>query len=155
IITTCDLASGAVISLLALGFVAGPSPWRPAMLFAAALLVGVSSAFFEPALNTFVPDLVARDQLEAANAVRQSARPGRVPGAPRVGGILYALVGPAMLFLFDGVSFLFAGATESLIRVERRSTEAFRSIPQNGARGFSRAAVADGFGYINAQPGMM
>ena len=155
IIKTCDLVNGVVISLLALGFVAAPSPWRPAILFVAALLVGVCNAFFDPALNTFVPDLVARDQLEAANAFRQSARQVTVLVAQGIGGILYALVGPAMLFLFDGVSFLFASATESLIHVDRRSTEVFRSTPHNGARGFSRAAVADGFGYIKAQPGMM
>ena len=116
IITTCDLLNGLVISLLALGFVAGPSPWRPSMLFAAALLVGVCNAFFDPALNTFVPDLVPRDQIEAANAFRQSSRQVIVLVAQGLGGILYALVGPAMLFLFDGLSFLFAGATESLIR---------------------------------------
>src|SRR5207249_2255664 len=84
--------------------------------FAAALVVGVSNAFFDPALNAFVPDLVPRDQIEAANAFRQSSRQVTVLVAQGLGGILYALVGPVVLFLADGLSFLFAGATESLIR---------------------------------------
>jgi MFS family permease len=150
IITTCDLLNGLVISLLALGFVAGPSPWRPSMLFAAALLVGVCNAFFDPALNTFVPDLVPRDQIEAANAFRQSSRQVIVLVAQGLGGILYALVGPAMLFLFDGLSFLFAGATESLIRQSSIDNPQSIRNPQSAIRN-----VTDGFRYISEQPGML
>ena len=60
IVMTCDLLSGAVVMLLALGFLAGPDAWRPAMLFAAALLIGVCNAFFDPAVNALTPDLVPR-----------------------------------------------------------------------------------------------
>jgi MFS transporter, DHA3 family, macrolide efflux protein len=74
IVVACDLAAGVLVLLLAAGFVAGPSAWRPATLFTIALLVGVCNAFFDPAVNAFVPDLVRREQLEAANAFRQSSR---------------------------------------------------------------------------------
>jgi len=122
------------------------------MLFVVALLIGVCNAFFDPALNAFVPDLVPREHLEAANGFRQSSRQVTILSAQGLGGILYATVGPAALFLIDGVSFLFAGATESLIQPDR-SAEASRPSSPNGARAFSRAI--EGFRYIAAQPGMI
>lgn len=154
IITACDLASGVLVSLLAVGFLAGPPAWRPAMLFAIALLIGVGNAFFDPAVNAFVPDLVPRDRLEAANAFRQSSRQVTVLVAQGLGGILYTLLGPAMLFLLDGASFLFAAVTETRIRqsaFNRQSIPDRQSIrhPQ-----FAIRNVKDGFRYIAAQPGM-
>jgi MFS family permease len=147
IITTCDLASGVLVSLLAAGFMAGPPAWRPAMLFAIALLIGVCNAFFDPAVNAFVPDLVPRDRIEAANAFRQSSRQVTVLVAQGLGGILYALLGPAMLFLLDGLSFLFAGATETLIRHTPVGNPVIR-------RQSTISNITDGFRYIAAQPGM-
>jgi len=164
IIVACDLASGAIVGLLALGFVSGAGAWRPALLFVAALLVGVCNAFFDPALNAFAPDLVARDQLEAANAVRQSSRQVAMLSAQGLAGILYALVGPAMLFLIDALSFLFAGATEMLIRTPKRAAGEMRGVGcdvrgagcevQGAPRRFFGDA-ADGFRYMAAQPGMV
>jgi len=180
IVATCDLASGALLLLLAAGFVAGPAAWRPAMLFGIALLVGVCNAFFEPAVNALVPDLVTRDRIEGANAFRQSSRQITILAAQGLGGILYAVVGPAILFLIDGVSFLFAGATESLIQPDR-SAEASEGVASRVGRPFQgrqrgRACpevyrgerpalqrcphglsgrVIEGFRYVAAQPGMI
>jgi len=150
IVATCDLVAGALVLLLAAGFVAGPSAWRPAMLFAVALLIGVCNAFFDPALNAFVPDLVPREHLEAANAFRQSSRQVTILSAQGLGGILYATVGPAALFVIDGLSFLFAGATESLIRESPIDTRQSIHNPQSTILN-ARA----GFTYVAAQPGMI
>src|SRR5262249_10727198 len=86
IVAGCDAVCGVLVSLLALGFIVGPTAWRPAMLFLTSLLVGVCNAFFDPALNAFAPDLVPRDQLEAANAFRQSARQFTVLASQGLGG---------------------------------------------------------------------
>jgi MFS family permease len=116
VIAICDLLSGMAATLLAVGFLTGPDAWRPAMLFTAALLIGVCNAFFDPAVNALTPDLVPPDQIEAANALRQSSRQITVLSAQGVGGILYSLFGPPALFLINGLSFLFAGASELLIK---------------------------------------
>jgi MFS family permease len=155
IIATCDLLSGAFATLLAVGFLMGPDAWRPTMLFAAALLIGVCNAFFDPAVNALTPDLVPADQMEAANALRQSSRQVTVLGAQGLAGILYALLGPAALFLLNGVSFIFAGVSEMLIRTASES-KAPKAPKEVGVRkpGFY-ANVADGFRYVAAQPGMV
>ena len=160
IIVTCDLLSGGIVLLLALGFLAGPGAWRPALLFTAALLIGVCNAFFDPAVNALTPDLVPHDQIEAANAFRQSARQITALIAQGLGGMLYALVGPVALFVLDGLSFLFAGATEALIRSPRaadcREQPAIRNPSAiRNQRSAILGDAAEGFRYVAAQPGMI
>jgi len=160
IIVTCDLLSGTIVLLLALGFLAGPGAWRPALMFSAALLVGVCNAFFDPAVNALAPDLVPRDRIEAANAFRQSARQITALIAQGLGGMLYALVGPAALFLLDGLSFLFAGFSEMLIQPPRAADGREQSAIRNPSaicnpRSAILHDVADGFRYVAAQPGMI
>src|SRR4029077_15233062 len=58
IIVACDLVRGGLAVLLAIGFLVGPGGWRPGMLFVTAALIGVCNAFFDPAINAFIPDLV-------------------------------------------------------------------------------------------------
>jgi DHA3 family macrolide efflux protein-like MFS transporter len=153
IVIGCDLTSGVLSTLLALGFIFAPGAWRTAMLFAAALLIGVCNAFFDPAVNALAPDLVPRAQIEAANAFRLSSRQMTTLAAQALGGILYALVGPAALFLLNGLSFLFAGASEALIRPG--SSDIVPPRPRaDGGRAFV-AETAEGFRYVAGQPGMI
>ena len=159
IIVTCDLLSGTIVLLLALGFVAGPAASRPAMLFTAALLIGVCNAFFDPAVNALAPDLVPRDRIEAATAFRQSARQVTALTAQGLGGMLFALVGPAGLFVLDGLSFLVAGATEMLVRPPQSAIRKPQAIDRNlnsdrPSAGFFGQAV-EGFRYVAGQPGMI
>jgi len=156
IIVTCDLVSGAVVSLLALGFAAGGGAFRPGLLFAVALLIGTCNAFLDPAVNAFMPDLVPRKQIEAANAFRESSRQLTVLTAQGLGGILYALFGPPLLFLLDGLSFLFAGTSEMMIRSDcRDGAQPPDRPPAPPTSQTFFALTADGFRYMSAQPGMI
>jgi MFS family permease len=179
IIAICDLLSGMAATLLAVGFLTGPDAWRPAMLFTAALLIGVCNAFFDPAVNALTPDLVPQDQIEAANALRQSSRQVTVLSAQGIGGILYSLFGPPALFLINGLSFLFAGASELLIKPAApgffsNGAGAPRLRPSANASSFGEARrsaegveaalpapstflgqSAEGFRYVAAQPSMV
>lgn len=163
IVVVCDFLCGLLLFLLATGFLLGPPDWRPAMLFAAALTLGTMSAFFDPAVSALLPDLVAREQIERANAVRQSSRQVIGLSAQGVGGVLYALVGPIALFVLDGVSFLFAAASEMLVRAPEAprpacspKREARRWVPPQGrpVAAFLTETAA-GFRYVQSQPGMM
>jgi len=154
ILITCDLVSGALVLVLALGFVTLTPSWRFALLFVVALLMGVSGAFFEPAVDALVPDLIPRDQLERANAMRQSSRQVVALIARGLGGILYAVVGPAVLFVLDGMSFLFAAGTQLFIRppvVADKRASGQREVPR--LRLFGQAA--EGFRYVASQRGML
>jgi MFS family permease len=147
VVVTCDVVSGIVVSVFALTLLIRPEALRPSLLFAIALIVGVCSAFLDPAIAALVPDLVPGQQLERANAFRQSSRQVTVLVAQGVGGLLYVAIGPAMLFLIDGLSFLFAAATEVFLR---NPQSAIRN-PQYTAR----ITTLDGFAYVREQSGLL
>jgi MFS family permease len=123
------------------------------MLFTAALLIGVCNAFFDPAVNALTPDLVPADQIEAANALRQSSRQMTVLSAQGLGGILYSLFGPPALFLINGLSFLFAGASELLIKPKSSFCNGAGAPPPAPSTFLGQSA--EGFRYVAAQPGMV
>ena len=147
VVVACDLVSGIVVSAFALALLARPDALRPSLLFTVAFFVGICNAFLEPAISALVPDVVPRDRLEGANAFRQSSRQVTVLAAQGMGGVLYVVVGPAMLFFIDGLSFLFAAATELFLR---NPQSAFRT-PQWSAP----VTTIDGFRYVRRQSGML
>jgi MFS family permease len=68
---------------------------------------GAAQAFFDPASDAILPDLLPVEELGEANALEQLVRPLalRLAG-PAVGGILVGTLGPGSAFLVDGATFV-------------------------------------------------
>ena len=78
--------------------------WHLALIGA---IYGAASAFFLPAFDAIVPDLVPADQLVQANAADQLVRPVAVRIAgPMLGGALVAVGRPGFAFALDALSFV-------------------------------------------------
>ena len=75
-------------------------------LYALSALFGLASAFFMPATASIVPQLVARESLTRANAVRSLA--GELAGilGPPLGGLLVTLGGLTLALSFDAATFV-------------------------------------------------
>jgi MFS family permease len=71
-----------------------------------AFLLGTANAFDGPARQSFVVDMVSREDLTNAIALNSSVfNLGTVIG-PAVAGLVYAWLGPAWCFTINGISFL-------------------------------------------------
>ena len=72
-----------------------------------AALYGIGNSFFSPAYTALVPQVLPKDQLVQASALRQFVRPlsMRVIG-PALGGAIVAAAGPGTGFLIDAGSFV-------------------------------------------------
>ena len=102
-----DVARAVVVGALAALVLAGALAfWHLVVLVA---LYGVGSAFFTPAFEALVPDIVPPSELAAANALDQFVRPMmlRLIG-PALGGVLVAALGTGAAFAVDAASFLVA-----------------------------------------------
>ena len=100
-----DLGRAVVIGVLAALALTGVLAfWHLVVLVA---LYGVGTAFFTPAFEAIVPDIVPPDDLAAANALDQFVRPItlRLVG-PAIGGVLVASVGTGAAFALDAATFL-------------------------------------------------
>lgn len=103
LVITQVLAMLLAFILSALTFVGAVQVWHVIVL---AVLLGVVTAFDAPARQSFVIEMVGKDDLSNAIALNSLMfNSGRVIG-PALGGVLLALVGPAWCFFINGVSFL-------------------------------------------------
>lgn len=100
-----DLIRG--IALLAMGTLSITGVielWHMAMI---AAVYGAGNAFFGPAFDAMVPELVSEDQLAQANSLDHLVRPiaARLLG-PALGGWIIAAVGVGWAFIIDAASFM-------------------------------------------------
>ena len=110
-----DLARALVLAALAvLAITSLLTFWELVLLVA---LYGVGTAFFTPAFEAIVPDIVPSADLAAANSLDQFVRPItlRLAG-PALGGALVAGVGTGVAFSVDAFSFLISALAVFLMR---------------------------------------
>jgi Transmembrane secretion effector len=100
-----DLVRAALLTLL--GALAESGALRLWHMLVIVAIYGGAQAFFDPASDAILPELLPSSQLGQANALEQVIRPLalRLAG-PAVGGVLVGVLGPGSAFLADGVTFL-------------------------------------------------
>jgi MFS family permease len=99
-----DVTRGLAVGLMAaLSFTGALELWHVVALVA---VYGAGQAFFSPAFDAIVPEVLPPDELAQANALDQFVRPIalRLAG-PALGGVLIALFGAGSAFALDALSF--------------------------------------------------
>jgi DHA3 family tetracycline resistance protein-like MFS transporter len=114
-------------------------------VLAVAVVYGAATAFFDPASDALVPELLPPELLPEANSLDQLVRPLalRLAG-PALGGALVAAAGTGATFALDALSFLVSAAcllAMSRARASRRRTH-----------GSMRGDVAAGMRYVRGRP---
>jgi len=133
-----DVVRGlAVAALAALSLTGALELWHIVLLVA---VYGAGAAFFGPAFDAIVPDVLPASDLAQANSLDQFVRPIalRLAG-PAVGGLLIEAVGVGAAFALDALSFAVSAAALLCMRTR-------------GAPGPAGASVArdlrEGWGYV-------
>ena len=110
-----DFGRAVVIAVLAVSLADRPLTfWQLVVVVA---LYGVGTAFFTPAFEAIVPDIVPAPTSPAANSLDQFVRPIalRLAG-PAVGGVLVARFGTGTAFAVDAASFAASTVAIFIIR---------------------------------------
>src|SRR5262249_27554137 len=118
-----DVVRGLAIGTMGILSVTGSiQVWH---LMALSAVYGAGTAFFGPAFDAIVPDIVPPELLGEATSLDQSVRPAalRLLG-PAVGGALIAAVGVGWAFVLDGASFAVSVLTLLLMRARPIEREA-------------------------------
>ena len=115
---------GFILAILTFtGFV---QPWHIIVLI---FFLGVANAFDAPARQSFVVEMVPKEELTNAIALNSSVfNLGTIVG-PSVAGIIYALLGPAWCFTINGISFLGVITALLLMNVPPRKNLPERKSP--------------------------
>lgn len=116
------------------------------LMYAFALALGVVMAFDNPARQTFVTDLVSRENASNAIALNAASFNGARLIGPAVAGVMIVAVGTGWVFIVNAGTFLATVVALLLIR----SAEL---VPRAAARAGSR--IADGFRYVRGRPDLI
>jgi MFS family permease len=109
-------------------------------ILALAASLGVANAFDIPARQSFLVDMVGKDDLMNAIALNSSMFNGARIVGPAVAGILVALIGEGWCFFANAVSYLAVIAGLVVMRVERP----FRKPPSGSAL----TQIVEGFRFV-------
>ncbi len=130
-------AAIAAIAVLALAETA--ELWHVIVLV---VFYGIGEALFQPAFSAIVPDVVPRDDLLQANAVRELMEPlGLRFAGPALGGLLIAVFGVGEALAVDAATFAVSAGVVALIARQ----PAVREEP-----GSMRRDLAEAFAYVRA-----
>lgn len=110
-----DAVRGAVVVLVAIAAMTGHAQvW---MVFVAGVIIGLCAAFFNPSVMSIIPDIVAREKIVQANSFFSMIRAGSGIVGNSLGGVLYATLGAPVMFLINGISYLFSSGTETFLKI--------------------------------------
>ncbi len=129
-------ADGArLLAVAAMGVLAVTGVVEVWHLVALSLLFGVGEAFFSPAFNALIPQLVAPGLLVQANALEGVMRPAmfRLAG-PAIGGVLVAAFGAGTAFLVDAGTFAIAIGCVLAIRARPEAVDQALARAHGGVR---------------------
>ena len=131
--TLSELGLGAWILL-------GSPPLWGFMVLAA--VVGIGSAFFNPAMTGLVPQVVSEDRLLQANALNSLSGSIASIIGPAVAGIIIAVASPGWAVFIDGVTYAVSVVSLYLISIEWVASEALETFLDQLRGGLDRVLVA-------------
>jgi len=104
-------------------FAALPFAGSAAAIVALALVAGLATGFFRPAVFAGVPNLVPQDELPQANALLQTVENASWAVGPLLGGLITAAAGPSATYWVNAVSFLVSASLVARIPARRLQSE--------------------------------
>jgi MFS family permease len=135
------------LALATLAFLSVTGELHLWQLMAVAVLYGAATAFFDPASDALVPQLLPADALAQANSLDQLIRPLalRLAG-PAIGGVLVGALGVGWAFGLDAASFVVSAGTLLAMSPVRRPADPADAA----AAGSVRREVAAGLRYVRS-----
>jgi MFS family permease len=154
IIIICDFLRG--ISLLLLTGIMILRPDETELILIVLFGVSVFNALINPvfssAIQSTIPDLVPRNKVTAANSIGQLSIQLTMFFGQMVGGTLYRILGPTILFFLDGLSFFYSSGSEVFVKIPQKYTkknsgwkEQFSTFGQD---------IKEGMKYVWEKPGL-
>lgn len=92
-------------------------------LFIVTIIIGIINSIFNPAILAAIPDIVPEEKVAAANSLSQGTRQVSLFIGQALGGFLFVVFGAPVLFLIDGISYIFSGFSETFMKIPQKLPE--------------------------------
>lgn len=143
------LRGGLTLALPILLFTGHLQFWHVCVM---AFLLSSVSTLFGPAMMASLPNVVGKEQLLAANSMKQMTMQGAGIIGPALGGVIVGLAGTIPALVIDSVSFFVSAAAILAARIPGARPEAGREAVNVRA---ILGGVREGFGFIVSQKMML
>ena len=143
-----DIGRAAALATIPLAYLAGVL--TVIQLYAVGFVVGILTVFFDIAYQSYLPSVVARDQLQEGNAKLEISRAGAQVVGPGLAGILIGIVRAPFAVALDALSFL--GSALFLFLIRRPEPPPRRHDREAGPRPGMRREIAEGLRYVVGHP---
>lgn len=117
------------------------------VIIAAAIVIGLCAAFFDPTVSSTIPSISSKEHLVQVNSLFAVNQTGAGIVGNAMGGVLFAALGAPLLFLFNGVSYLISAFSELFISVP--------PVEQEAGEFHFFTDMKEGFRFIRAHRGMV
>jgi len=139
----CDIVSGLAQAALAILFLTGSAElWH---LLVVAALNGAASAFFIPAANGLMPQVISAPRLQQANALMNLSQSVTWVLGPTLSGLIVATGGPGWVFAIDAVSFAISAGSLLAMRLPPLITPERRAFLDDLAHGWREVRARSWF----------
>jgi len=135
IIIVTDILRGIIVAVVSFLYVRGSLTFG--LILLSQVLLGLSSAFFNPAIPAVIPMIVAKDDLSRANAKTQFVAGFANIAGPALGGIMVVRYGYFVVFALNAVSFFVSALFELFLKIpaiEITTRESFAVAFKEGYR---------------------
>jgi MFS family permease len=139
-----DLGRAVALATIPIAFVLGVL--TIVQLYVVGFVVGVLTVFFDVAYQSYLPSLVARDQLQEGNAKMEVSRAGAAVIGPGLAGILIGVLRAPLAVALDALSFLGSALFLFLVRRPEPAPEVLREAGGPGPG--MRREMAEGLRYV-------
>ncbi len=110
----------------------------------------ILAAFFEPARNSIIPNIVEREDVVVANTLSSATWSVNLMLGATAGGLVAALLGRDAVFVLNAISFLISALLIVGMRFAEPHTEGARPLRAGELVDFS--PVTDGIRYVRSHP---
>ncbi|WP_327737907.1 MFS transporter [Streptomyces nojiriensis] len=143
ILIVCDLLRAVLMAAILLGFLFDLVTF--AGLLAVTLLVGLATAFFEIAYQSYIPVVVGRDNLIEGNARLESTNAVSRLAGPTLGGGLVQLAGAVATVSVQAAAHVVSAFLLSRIRTPE-------AVPERAERRHMKAEISEGLRFVLRDP---
>jgi MFS family permease len=144
VLIAADIVRGVVLLSIPLAYLLDAlSLWQ---LFVVAFAQGTMTAFFDVADQSYLPEILDRDDLMDGNAHLEISTSVAQIGGPVLGGNLIAVITAPLAIAVDALSFFISGGFLSAIR--RRESKPARRLTAAGRPTSMRTDIGEGLRYV-------
>ncbi len=121
-----------------------------AVLYGVTIILGINNAFFFPATQALLPEIVDDERLNRANAFFSLINSVQAIIGVLLAGILYAILGIEWIFVINALTFIVSGISEMFIEAPENGVERDTTMAPN-----FKGDLIDGFRYIRDKTGLL